>query len=448
MKKNVLALSVASALSFAFAQQAQGAAFALAEQGVSGLGNAYAGAAAAAEDASTVWWNPAGMSKLPHGAHVLLGVHGIVPSTKFTNGGSVPAAFSNPTTGQGGDAGESAVVPNFFFALNLKSWSLGLGVSVPFGLKTSYDANWIGRFQGVESEVMTLNVNPSVAFKISDRASVGLGVSYQHAEIDLLSAVNYSGIALGAGGAALLAAVGGPGVEGQNRVKVEGDAWGWNLGALFDLTATTRVGAHYRSSIHYKSEGNTSFTNVPAAFAASPALAAATSSGDVRLDFETPSSVSFSAVQRLGGSFELLADATWTEWSKITTLPLVRSSGAGTGQTLDTLTFNFSDTWRFAIGANYKSGAWTLRTGFAYDHSPVRNAQERTVRLPDEDRYWLSVGATWRPSASSRFDVGYTFIQFEDADINNDQSARARGIVRGNYEGMVNILSVQYQHSF
>ncbi len=451
MNKNVLALSVASAFSFAFAQQAQASAFALQEQGVSGLGNAYAGAAAVAEDASTVWWNPAGMSRLPSGKHLLFGGHLIVPSTKFNNNGSVPAAASNPArNGSGGDAGEAAFVPNLFYAMDLNpAWSIGLGINVPFGLKTEYDSDWIGRFQAIESEVKTLNVNPSVSYKINPRASLGFGVSYQRAEIDLVQAVNYSGIAFGAGGAPLLGAVGGPGVEGLNSVSVDGDAWGFNLGALFDITPATRIGVHYRSSLDYETEGSTSFTNVPAAFGGVPPLAAATSNGDVKLDLETPASFSISAVHKANERLELLADATWTEWSKISSLPLVRTSGPASGSTLDTLTFNFDDTWRLAVGANYKlDGAWTLRGGLAYDQSPVPNAQDRSVRVPDEDRYWFALGATYRLSPASRFDVGYTFIHIKDADINNDQSARARGTVRGTYEANVNILSLQYQHTF
>ena len=451
MNKNVLALSVASAFSFAFAHQAYGSAFALAEQGVSGLGNAYAGAAAAAEDASTVWWNPAGMARLPRGKHLLFGGHLIVPSTEFTNNGSVPAAASNPArNGNGGDAGESAFVPNLFYAMDLSpAWSIGIGINVPFGLKTDYDADWVGRFQAITSEVMTLNINPSVSWKISERASLGFGVSYQRAEIDLSQAVNYSGIAFGAGGAPLLGAVGGPGVEGRNSTSVDGDAWGFNVGALFDVTPATRVGVHYRSSLDYETTGSTSFTNVPAAFGGVPALAAGTSNGDVKLDLETPASLSISVVHRVSATLELLADATWTEWSKIAQLPVVRTSGPASGSTLDTLTFNFNDTWRFALGANYKlSGPWTLRAGVAYDESPVPNAEDRSVRVPDNDRYWLSFGATYRPSPASRLDFGYTFVGIEDGDINNDQSARARGIVRGTYEASVHILSVQYQHSF
>jgi long-chain fatty acid transport protein len=449
VRKNVLALLVASAL--AGVQEARAAAFALAEQGASGLGNAYAGAAAVAEDASTVWWNPAGMARLPRGKHLLGALHVIVPSTKFTNNGSTPAGASNPSrTGNGGDAGETALVPNLFFAMDLNpSWNFGLGINVPFGLATKYDSDWIGRFQGIDSKVQTLNVNPSLSYKFSDRASIGFGLSYQRGEIDLLSAVNYSGVAFGAGGAGLLGAVGGAGVEGENRTKVNGDAWGLNAGVLFDVLPATRIGIHYRSAVEFEMKGSTSFSNVPAAFAGIPALAAATSGGDVKLDVKTPATLSFSGAHKANERLDLLADITWTEWSNVKQLPLVRTSGAANGATLDTLTFNFKNTLRYSVGANYKwSGPWTMRAGLAYDQSPVPNAQDMSVRLPDNDRYWLSLGASYQASPVGRFDVGYSFLTVKDADINSDQTARARGIVKGTYEGRVHIVSVQYQHSF
>jgi long-chain fatty acid transport protein len=435
MNKKVLALFVASALALPFVAPttARGAAFGLAEQGVSGLGNAYAGAAAAAEDASTVWWNPAGMARLPRGKHILFGGHLIIPSTKFTNDGSTTAAGSNAArTGNGGDAGDAVVVPNLFFAMDLSpAWSFGLGINVPFGLKTEYETDWVGRFQGITSEVKTLNINPAVSYKFSDRASVGFGVSYQHGEIDLLSAVNFGAVI--------------PGAEGQNSTKLDGDAWGFNIGALFDVTPATRLGVHYRSSLDYEMEGTTSFSGVPGPLAAVPTL----SNSNVKLDFETPSTLSFSAAHKASDRLELLADITFTKWSEIKRLPLVRTSGPANGATLDTLTFNFDDTVRVAIGGNYKwSGPWTLKAGVAFDQSPVPNAEDRSVRLPDNDRVWFSLGAAYQASRSGRFDVGYTFIQVKDADINNNQAAAGRGIVRGTYEGRVNILSLSYQHSF
>lgn len=419
MKKNVLAILVASALPFVCAQQAQAAGFALAEQGVSGLGNAYAGAAAVADDASTVWWNPAGMSRLPRGKHLLLGAHVIVPSTEFSNRASVGPSPGRPLGNNGGDAGDTALVPNLFYAQDLNpGWSFGVGVNVPFGLSTKYDRSWIGRFHGIESEVQTLNINPSVSFKISDRASVGVGLSYQRGEIDLLTALLTSAT-----------------TETTTSVNVDGDAWGFNIGALFDVGAATRVGVHYRSSLDYELDGSLTVAGLPAGNA------------NVKLELETPATLSFSAAHRVNEQLELLADLTWTEWSRIDRLPLVRTSGAGAGTTADTLVFNFDDTWRISAGAKYKwRGPWTLRAGVAFDQSPVPNAEVRSVRLPDNDRYWLSAGATYQMSPSSRFDFGYTFIQVKDADINNTQASR--GTVNGTYEATVNILSVQYQHSF
>jgi long-chain fatty acid transport protein len=178
-------------------------------------------------------------------------------------------------------------------------------------------------------------------------------------------------------------------------------------------------------------------------------LVAATSNGNVRLDLKTPATASLSVAHKASDKLELLGDLTWTEWSKISSLALVRTNGAASGTTLDTLVFNFEDTWRASFGVNYKySGPWTLKAGVAFDQSPVPNAETRSVRLPDNDRTWLSLGATYKMSQASRLDVGYSYVMIKDANINNDQSAAARGIVVGTYEAKVHVFGVQYQHSF
>jgi long-chain fatty acid transport protein len=421
MKNHILALS-AAALAFVAAPRAHASAFQLFEQNASGLGNAFAGSAAVAEDASTVWWNPAGMARLPSGRHVLFAGHLIAPSLEFSNRASQPSPLGNTAlTGNGGDAGDTSFVPNAYFATSLAAgWNFGVGVNVPFGLSTEYDAGWIGRFQGIRSEVKTLNINPAISYRLGERTSLGIGVSYQRGEIDLLTAVPL-----------------GVGIESRNSTSVDGDAWGFNAGVLFILTPETRLGIHYRSSLDYEMEGTTSVAGVPAA------------ASNVKLDLETPASLSFSVAHRMNERLELLGDITWTEWSRIDRLPLVRTSGPASGATLDTLVFNFDDTWRVAIGANYKwSGPWTLKAGVAFDQSPVPDAATRSVRLPDEDRYWLSAGASYQLSRNGRLDFGYTFVSIKDADINNDQRAVGRGLVNGTYDASTHILSVQYQHSF
>ena len=153
------------------------AGFALMEQSASGLGNAYAGQSASAADATTVFFNPAGMSFLS-GPQVVLGVAAIDVSAKFSNtGSSIPNLATNTGSqpgGNGGNAGSTIAVPNFFASLPLgDKLSLGFGVSVPFGLEIEYDDSWIGRFQGIKSDLTTINYNLAMAFKVTDTISIG-----------------------------------------------------------------------------------------------------------------------------------------------------------------------------------------------------------------------------------------------------------------------------------
>src|SRR5947208_3059552 len=233
MKRNAIACAVASALGlFVTTQEAGAAAFALYENGASGLGNAYAGAAAVAEDATTVWWNPAGMARLAAGKHFAIAGALIAPSTTFTDRGSV-AALGRTLGGTGGDAGSSALVPSMFFVMDINPRvNFGLGINVPFGLKTEYDSTWLGRFQGIKSELKTININPAVSYKVSDALSVGFGIDYQRGEFEFTKAVN-----LGAFG------------EASNRTSLDGDDWGFNIGALFNVTPVTRLCVHYRSEL-------------------------------------------------------------------------------------------------------------------------------------------------------------------------------------------------------
>ena len=363
------------------------------------------------------------MARLPSGRHFAIAGSVISPSTEFSNRASV-AASGRPLGSDGGDAGDTAIVPSLFFAMDFgPRWNFGVGISVPFGLKTEYAADWIGRFQGIKSEIKTINFNPAVSYKVSDALSVGFGLNYQTADIKTLTAVNF--------GAA----------EAQNQLKVDGEDWGFNAGVLFNVAPATRLGVHYRSSIDYKLEGSTTFS--------APAPAAANSGA--RIEVETPASVSFSAAHRLSDQWELLGDLTWWQWSNIDRVPVIRTDGPAAGATAGAFVFNFDDAWRASIGANYRlDSAWTLKVGAAYDQTPVPNAESRTVRLPDSDRYWLSAGAKYRISRAGALDFGYTYIKARDADINANQQVppTPAGIVNGEYKASVHVFGVQYQHSF
>jgi long-chain fatty acid transport protein len=459
-----LMLGVGTAPSFA-------AGFQINESSASGLGTAYAGGAAAAEDASILWSNAAGMIRLRE-RQVVGAVHLITPSIKFKNGSSV-AATGQALGGEGGDAGGLNVVPNLYFVAPLGTdWSVGLGLSSPFGLVTEYGDGWAGRFQAMKSSIRTINVNPSVAWRVMPRVGVGLGLNFQRIDAEFTNQVNFSGALLSAAQPlvvagtitpATLAAIAQATPNLESRAKVEGsdNAWGWNLGVLWELDDKTRVGAQYRSSIKYTIDGDAKFSNpTPAATGNAPldALIAQLATGvntspvglrdtAITSQVKLPAIVNLSYFTTLNDRWDVLADAQWTQWSTIQELRFVR----GNGTLLQNTPENFKDTWKVALGAHYRyNSALTLRGGIALDQSPVRTA-DRTPRLPDADRTWLAFGAQYRMSPSLTLDVGaaYVFVKKANIDISgNPPSAAANGTLAGRYDSNTIIASGQITYSF
>ena len=434
--KKLIGRSAACAL-LAMAGNAAASGFALLEHNASGMGNAYAGGAAVADDASTIFFNPAGLSRLS-GKQILVAAHAIRPSAKFSNTASTAAALQ-AQGGNGGDAGSWAFVPNGYFAMELTpQLKAGVGVNSPFGLQTQYDANWMGRFQAIKSKVQTVSLMPTVSWQPSDAFSVGFGLNYQRIAGELTSAVNYSAAAFAAGGAGLLGAIGGPGVEGQNLLNGSDSSWGYNLGVLFNLSPQTRVGLTYRSSVKHSLNGSVVFTNRPAL------LAAAIPDGPVTLDITLPEAFSASVFHQLDGKWDVMADATMTGWRSMQQLKVVRTNGT----TLLTVPENWRDTWRIAVGASHHySEQWTARVGAAYDQTPVSDAF-RTARIPDASRYQIAVGGQYKPNRDSAIDFGYTHLFVNNANIADRQAAAGNGDLVGTYKNSVDILSVQYTHGF
>ena len=403
--------------------------FALIEQSASGMGNAFAGGAAIADDASTIFFNPAGMSRLD-GKQIAVAVHAIKPSAKFTDTGSTAAALQTKG-GNGGDAGSLAFVPNAYFTLEVNPQTrVGLDINAPFGLKTEYDADWVGRFQAIKSEIETINVNPSVSFDLNDKFSFGLGLSYQHIKGDLTSSVNYSALAGGALGSNL---------EGVSTISGTDSAWGYNIGALFNIEPKSRVGIAYRSKVNYTLNGTISFADVPPAMAANPLLA----TGDVTLPISMPDSFSLSGFHQLDDKWELMADATWTGWSVLQELKIDRTSGVN----VLTVQEHWKNTWRVSAGTSYRyNEKWKARVGVAFDQTPVSDTY-RTARIPDNDRTWVALGGKYKPAAESAVDFGYAHLFVKDSTI-ADMQGLGKGNLVGNYKNSVDILSVQYTHSF
>lgn len=399
---------------------AQAAGFALIEQNASGMGNAYAGAAAIAEDASTIFFNPAGMTYI-NGTQAVGAIHFIKPNAEFNNQGSVAAA-GKPLGDEGPNAGDLALVPNAYFKTDLnENIKLGIGINAPFGLKTEYDKEWLGRFQADMSELKTINFNPAIAFKVNDQLSLGFGISAMWAEATLTRAVNFGG-------------------AGQGSVKIKGDDWGfgYNLGAIYQATADTRIGIAYRSKVEQHLDGDAKFRRpVGIPFAAAP-------DGDVTADVSLPASLSLSAFSHLSDKWELMGDITWTRWSQFERLAVYRNGGALLTETIE----NWDNTMRYSVGVNYLySDAIKLRAGLAYDEEAIKD-EFRTARIPGNDRKWVSLGASYAMSPTSKFDIGYSHLFISDAKIDDNQITRGNGRVRGEYEGSVDLLSLQYTHNF
>jgi long-chain fatty acid transport protein len=412
----------------------QAAGFALIEQGASGMGNAFAGAAALGEDATTVFFNPAGMTRLGR-AEVIAGGSAVNVQAEFSGTSTRPAAMGGGTNtgGLGGDPGGLAGVPNLYMAMPLNERvAIGLGVGVPFGLQTEYDSDWVGRYQGIKSALKTININPSVAYKVSESLSVGIGLNYQRIDVELTNAV-------------VLGAV----TEGRARLSADDDSWGWNTGVLWQAAPGTRIGVSYRSGIRHEMNGDATTTTLGGTVVSA-------ASGAARAVAELPATYSLSLVQAVAPAIDILADVTFTQWSNIQQITVVNPSS---GAARDILAFDFDNSWRFSLGANYRmSDVWLLRVGVAHDISPVKSAQHRTVRLPDADRTWLSLGARWTLSPTSAVDLAYAHLFLQDVDVNFTRGQLVSGTtsvnpatvstVSGSYTGSVDILSVQYVHRF
>lgn len=443
----------------ASAFNAQSAGFAIIEQSASGMGNAYAGAAAVAEDASTIFFNPAGMTNLP-GSQVVAAGHIIVPGADFGNDGShvnpmltggTPFAGSLP--GSDDDAGETGLVPNLYFSTQLSDRLFaGVGINAPFALATEYDDDWVGRYHAIRSQISTLNINPSLAYKVNERISLGGGVSAQYIRTTLSNAVDFGSVCFGLEGKGFLPAgtCSGAGVlplqaDGQAKVKGAGWGFGFNLGAMIHVTDHTRIGLAYRSTVDQSLEGDGTF-RVPANFQAILNMGIPLfSDTDVTAGVDLPESASISLYHAFNDQWAFLADATWTKWSRFEELH-IKFDNPSQPDTVQPE--NWDNNMRYSIGATYRpSEKWIFRAGAAYDETPISRTTDRTPRIPGNDRTWLSVGMGYRLSDNLSMDAGYSHLFIDDTDLDALDHSTGHQLI-GTYESKVDIFSAQLNYKF
>jgi Long-chain fatty acid transport protein len=459
--------SVAAAFTIGLASSnVSAAAFALQEQSGSGLGTAFAGPAEAA-DASSMYTNPATLSKRK-AIQIVGAAHIATPSMKFKDSGSLTAFNQHQLGGNGGDAGSVNFLGNLYIAVPISErWTFGLGNGAPFGLVSKYDRDWAGRYLGVESDVKSFNVNPAISFKINDRLSVGLGLNWQYLHAKFTNAVNYSaalGNAAQAAAAqgmipaelvpAVIGATGGldsfSTVKGQNN-----DAWGINGGFLFELDENTRFSFAYRSEIKQKMEGTVRFSHpdlngVPADLqqivgGLGQIVNQQLYDGKVRAEITLPAVANISAYHQVTPRLGLMADLQWTEWSSLQYLTFERIDGSILQETPE----KFRNTWRIAVGANYRiNDRWLGRFGMAYDQSPVRE-EHRTPRLPDAHRVWFALGGQYAIDQRMNLDFGFAYLHAKDKKIfDNAGNPALYGQLDGYYKNYATVASMQLTYTF
>ncbi|WP_323809681.1 OmpP1/FadL family transporter [Sphingobium baderi] len=369
--------------------------FYLQEQSPKETGRALSGGAAAADDPSIVYFNPAAMTNLP-GIQTSVGGVALMASAHQTNRGSsrtVPGLpVSVPVTGpSGGNPFDKVIpIPSFYATAQVtdRLW-LGLGVNAPFGLKLDYDAGFFGRYDSLYTNLKTYNIQPSLAYKLNDNFSVGGGVDVQYVKVTLTNALPQL--------SPLLA-------DGEARVK--GDDWtvGWNAG-LFYTNGDTHVGVHYRSGIQHHLQGTQTVSGLQGLLAGSNGEVSAAAPLDL------PDIVTVSMMHKLTPRIRAMITARWYNWSVFKGIAITSPAGTNVKE------LHYKDSYSVGVGGEYDvSPALTLRAGTMFDRTPT-NPQYLTTRVPDGDRVWLTGGATWNISPAFALNLSYAHTFVEKANI-------------------------------
>ena len=380
------------------------------------LGNANSGGAALAEDATTIWWNPAGLTRIRR--HQVAGAaYGVffdsISDVQGSNVSGIPTGGDTKVNG----GGEATVVPALFVAYSLSDrWKIGLGINTPFALPADFGSEWTGRYYADEGQLAVVNMNLAAAYRINRCWSVGGGLNFQYATTSLSNAVDLGTITNGGVG---------PPTQADGHVDLSGESFGlgFNIGVLYEPNNCWRFGAHYRSRVKHTFEGEADFTTPED-------LSPLFTDTDSTVDLDLPDSVSVSAYHQLTRKWGLMADITWTNWSLWDQADVDFDNPAQPDQAIE---FDWSNTWRFGIGAIYQlSRRWSFRAGLAWDMTPIPS-KTRTPLIQEGDTTWIGMGVGYRLNRCWQIDMTYLFA-FSNARIRQSVD-NPNNIPRGNLNG-------------
>lgn len=418
-KQNLALLSlVAGSL---VSSNAFAAAFAVKEQSSAFLGTAFAGAASASEDSSTGFYNSAGLTELNEAefqaAAMFARGHFKLTPTSATNslGAAVtPANSSKPKPGP-------TLIPAIHMSMPLTGkWYGSFNITTPFGLKTEYGEGSPARYVATRSELRTINMSPSVAYKINDSWSVGGGLDVMYAKAHL--------------DATIIAGA----TDGYQ--KNDGEDWthGFHIGTLYKVSKDTKMGLHYRHKYSVKLRGDRLQRTT---------ATAAETRAKVAADTTLPESIVYSVYHKYDDNWSIMADVEWMKWSRFKNLAVTNTDAGST----TVVTHDFKNVFRFSLGSVYKlDDTWKFRFGAAIDKSPVRT-EHRTARIPDSDRVWLAVGAQYNFDDHFKADFGYSHIFFKRASISDSAPAGAAltgQTLVGEYKSHADVVGLQLTWKF
>jgi long-chain fatty acid transport protein len=407
---------------------AWGAGVYLYEKSATDVGLASAGWVARADDATTVFSNPAGLTRL-EGSHFEVTLMPLYLQTEFD-----PDPALTTTTGSDGDASDWLPAGGAFYARQLSdSITFGLGLGGYFGLAMEYEDDWVGRYYIQEIQVQALTIEPAVGFRLSDRWSIGVGVAAHYGIFDQTVAINNEPILL-------------PGAaQPDGSLNVDATDWTFqgNLGFLWEGDGT-RIGLQYLSKATLDFEDTPEFTGLR------PFLEAALNAAGVldtplNLEMEMPQAVRLGFHSQAGERWAWMGDIGWEEWSKFGKIDVLLADDNDTSITADR---NYDDAWHVALGAQRTlSDSWTLDFGLGYDSSIVDDA-DRTPDLPLGEAVRVGIGAEYRYGEKGLIAFAYEGVLGGQLDMDVNRGVLA-GRVAGEYDPVaIHFLAVTWRKNF
>lgn len=429
------------------AASAYAGSFQLNEASAKSLARSNAGDASINFDASANYYNPALLAALTK-VQFLVGATDYRIHGEFSKFSATDAAGQPLSGGNGGDMGDhnrlgAGQTPILSMALPLnKRTVVGVAIETPFGLTTTFNGNSVLRYQAQYTSIAVNNINPNVGFKVNDHFSIGFGLDIAQASAKLSNQIDYGAVCYQQLGPLTCNGMGLSPQSHDGFFQVTGSDWGygWNAGIAWHNNSGTTVGLSYRSRLFFNVTGTADYKNAPAIFQAAGAF----KNTGVNAHLSLPDTIDLSVSQKLNDAWTLSGTARYVRWSTFHDLTL---QYANPNQPNSVQLYNYRNTWYVALGADWRlNRSWTLHGGIAYDQSPVRD-QYREPRLPDSNRRWASIGATWHLSPKDSISVGWAHL-FMSNHIPMNHTGPSGSTVVGQWSDNADLVSIQYEMKF